>query len=160
LFHFAEPLTFLSSAKNGLITVYDVSAGKDNFTHLNTPAYALPSLPIIGTKRIGQTIFRHPNDPSDTSALLLQLGDRGSIHRLDLGLNSGDRGTQPSGHTYDWSQEVLYLEKTMEAAIADVAVFNNRAFTEVDMDPIYRSMQFLLFLKRCHDTSSGRDFWP
>ena len=133
------PVTFLASAKNGLVTVYDVSAGSDSFVHLNTPVYTLPPIPIVGTQRISQTVFRHPNNTDDASTMLLQMSDRGSIHRLDLTLQQGIQEAQHTGRTHDWSPEVSDLEKTMETALTDLGMFSDRAFTEVDLEPVYKS---------------------
>lgn len=132
------PLTFLTSARNSLVTVYDVSEGEDAFGHLNVLPYALPSIPIVGERRVGQLVFRHPNNACNSSATLLQLSDRGSIHQLNLELSADGQARQPTGRTHDWSQEVLDLEKTMETATSDVGVFGGRTYTEVDLEPVYR----------------------
>ena len=137
------PLTFLTSVKNSLVTVYDVSEGDDNFGHLNTLPYALPQVPVIGERRVGRVVFRHPNDTSTTSAMLLQLSDRGSIHRLDLELTVDEEVRQPCGRTHEWSQEVLDLEKTMEGATTNLGAFSSRTCTEVDLEPVYRRMSRL-----------------
>lgn len=130
-----------------MVTVYDVSEGEDAFGHLNVLPYALPSIPIVGERRVGQIVFRHPNNASDSTAILLQLSDRGSIHQLNLELSADGQTRQPTGRTYDWSQEVLDLEKTMETATSDVGVFGGRAYTEVDLEPVYRrELSFYVYL--------------
>ena len=134
----ADPLTFLTSANNGLVTVYDVSQGSDKLVHLNNLPSALPRIPIVGRKRVGQAVFQHPTDSGDNTALVLQLCDRGSIHRLDVEFTRGDSGSEV-GATHDWSQDVLDLEKSTEAAVVNLGQFNERARTEVDMEPMYKS---------------------
>ncbi|EKM55190.1 uncharacterized protein PHACADRAFT_208714 [Phanerochaete carnosa HHB-10118-sp] len=132
------PLTFLTSCKNGLVTVYDVSQGLDNFVHLNSLPYAIPHLPVIGSRRVGQAVFRHPSDPGDNAALVLQLSDRGSIHRLDIELNLSDRAFEALGRTHDWSQDMFALERSMETAAIEVGQVSGRSYTEVDMEPVYK----------------------
>lgn len=156
-YSYSEPLTLLSSARNGFVTVYDVSEGEDGFTHLMAPPYALPNIPVVGDRRIGETVFRHPNDIDTTSAILLQMSDRGSIHRLDLDLSLGSTEFRSSGRTHDWSLEVLELEKTMETAVADVGILSDRAYTEVDLEPVYRSK--LAHVCPSRSLTSCRDIW-
>ncbi|KIP12300.1 hypothetical protein PHLGIDRAFT_113776 [Phlebiopsis gigantea 11061_1 CR5-6] len=128
-------LTFLTSAKNALITVYDVSAGKDGFRHLNSLPHVLPSTSPIGGMRVGQVIFRHPNDADTSTAVLLQMNDRGSIHRIDFGLREPGRIT---GRTHEWTQEVFDLERAMATSSTDVKAFDSMTYTEVDAEPIYQ----------------------
>ncbi|GJE90784.1 hypothetical protein PsYK624_069280 [Phanerochaete sordida] len=132
------PMTFLTSSQNGLVTVYDVSQGDDKFAHLNGLPYTLPHIPVIGGRRVGHAVFRHPNDPFDSTALVLQLSDRGSLHRLDVVLGSDERASEGFSRTHEWSHEVLDLDNEAQSAVADEGQFSGRAFTEVDMEPMYK----------------------
>lgn len=83
-------------------------------------------------------------DPGNNTAIILQLSGQGSIHRLDVELTDGDRSSEPLGRPHDWSEDILDLEKIIEAVIVDVGQFSERAYTEVDMEPIYKSEPFSL----------------
>lgn len=72
--------------------------------------------------------------------MLLQMNERGAIHRLDLRFTSDGRQAAPFvGRTHDWSQEVLDLERRMEDAVEDGGALGVRTFLEADLEPVYRS---------------------
>ena len=92
-------------------------------------------MPAIDRRRMGQMVFRHPNDVDNSTAILLQLTDRGIIHRMDIGLQEAAR---PVGRTHEWAQEILDLEKATETSTADIGTFDGMTHTEVDLESVYQ----------------------
>ncbi|KAI0345324.1 hypothetical protein BDW22DRAFT_1326075 [Trametopsis cervina] len=130
------PITFLSSYKDNLVTVYDVAQDKSGVVHMNTPVYTLPPLPLLGVRAIGHAFIRHPADMDANSVSFLRLSDRGSIHRLDLSLDDQD---EPLRETHVWSDEVQQLDER-ELSRAEDGPLSERAFSEVDLEIAYRGM--------------------
>lgn len=131
------PLTFLSSDKHGLVTIYDASAESDGFCRLARPPYALSSLPL-GSRRVGHAFLRHPSQSHDKSAMLLQLSERGSIHRMDITLD--DAASDRSGmDTHYWSSDIQAIERATEGSREDSGSLSQRTHTEVDLQDAYLS---------------------
>jgi hypothetical protein len=81
------PLTFLTSKKSGLITVYDVSrANSRECIHVNSNPYCLP--PVSGSygPHQGHVFLKYP---SGTDFSVVQLSERGGIHALDFAISTG-----------------------------------------------------------------------
>ncbi|KAH8106855.1 hypothetical protein BXZ70DRAFT_1074595 [Cristinia sonorae] len=86
------PFAFLSSRRNGLLTVYDVTYNEGGLLHLANAPYSLPGIHGLERRTRGEVIFRHPAEEIDTIATLLRLSDRGSLHRMDVKLLLDDVG--------------------------------------------------------------------
>lgn len=136
-----EPLTFLTSRRNGLLNVYDVSKDSDSLLHLNTPAYTLPSIPILGSARTGFSWLQYPND--QYRACLLQLSNRGSLHRIDVELCTSSANANVDRYTdrgCDWSEAVQQLEKDVESQQEDTGPTGERGYEETDLIDVYAGM--------------------
>ncbi|KAK7693787.1 hypothetical protein QCA50_003359 [Cerrena zonata] len=132
-----SPLTFLTSRRDGLIAVYDVSQGEDNLLHLHTPPYTLPSVSNLGSVRSGYTWLQNPDEEHRTC--FMQLTDRGSLHRMDLEFSTSTvediaRGTDGG---YEWSDMVWQIEKDVENQHEDTGPTGERGYEETDLNDAY-----------------------
>lgn len=79
------PLTFLSSRKNGLVSVYDAGCSDDGLFRMASPPYSL--VPGSGNwgRYAGQTFLQQPlTNATKTSLSLVRLSERGSVQCYDL----------------------------------------------------------------------------
>ncbi|KDQ61038.1 hypothetical protein JAAARDRAFT_204806 [Jaapia argillacea MUCL 33604] len=154
------PLTFLTSRKNGLVTIYDVCADDGSArVHSNCRPYVLPPITLPDVANSGYTIFRHPLDRSQKNATLMQYSSGGGVYKMDLELVSdpplqagqpdfGEMGLEEP----EWSPELLRL-KAMEDQ-ANVGPLGAQEFSEVDLRPVYER---LFFPESQEEEVSGRD---
>ncbi len=129
------------------MTVYDVSAGNDGFVHSNVLPYSLPPVEIIGSRPIGHSLVRHSSELSGNNAIMLLLSDRGSLHRTDLRFSEEgrDQNSDTEPQMYEWPAEVRQLAVDMEGSRWPPGPLSGRAFSEVDMEPVYQSTVTFLF---------------
>jgi len=123
-------LTLLTSRRNKMITVYDVSC-RQGFCHLNHPPHCLFSTEDTSSIHLGQT-FLPPTLVTDPS--FIRLSDRGSLHQIDL--EASHALSSPVFETI-WSEDVKQLsERAFEAWAVP---YDTQDFTEVDLSPVYES---------------------
>ena len=136
----SQPLTFLTSRRTGLVSVYDVSRGEDDLVHMNAPSHCLPRItPRGGFPITGWNLFQHPlMDPSHVDVLHLSL--RGDINRLHAQLHTDDDVDQSASYRnqgFIWNDEV----KELASANSDVTDSNRFAVREsstVNLGPAYQ----------------------
>lgn len=141
---FPVPLTFLTSRRNGLLTVYDVSRSDCNsLVHLHASPYALPSVYAPDARHLGQVIFQHPSDTNDSDINILQLSESGSLHMMALELSlkgDGSDITHNARRTVpEWSAEVRKLEEEAKTVQTDVGPLGGRSYSVVDLQQAYKS---------------------
>ncbi|PSR83106.1 hypothetical protein PHLCEN_2v5910 [Hermanssonia centrifuga] len=78
---------------------------------------------------------------------MLLLSDRGSLHRTDLRFSEEgrDQNSDTEPQIYEWPAEVRQLAEDMEGSRWPPGPLSGRAFSEVDMEPVYQSTVTLLF---------------
>jgi hypothetical protein len=140
------PLTFISSSKNDLLTVYDVLQDESGMTRIDAPSYSLLSCSPEDGHCVDSTLVRHPLEQDNDSAVLIRLSDRGSIHRLDFTLS----GTEQSpGEIHIWPTELDQLEKKNDRLQPTYGHLSERTFNEIDLEPVIsRKSRSILFLAR------------
>ncbi|KAI0699676.1 hypothetical protein BC835DRAFT_1304385 [Cytidiella melzeri] len=141
------PLTFMTSSKNSLVTVYDVAREESGLPRIATPAYSLSPFTLGREQCIDSAFVRHPSDTGDESVLLIQLSDRGSIHRLDLSLADAQEYT---GRTHIWSHEVQQLDSKTANLGTEYGQLSGRMFNELDLEPVSQRIFAL-----DHESSTG-----
>jgi hypothetical protein len=130
-------LTVLTSRRNGLVTVYDVSRGDGGPVQSRSLPYALPLI-AEGPNR-GHLLFRHPQDTNDSTVALYTMDARGSIHGMELGLSEGEEGTlPPSRYDFEWMEDVQLLEEESIRMKIDYGPMAARAEDLVNFEPAYR----------------------
>ncbi|KAI0949968.1 hypothetical protein AcW1_006160 [Taiwanofungus camphoratus] len=139
------PLTFLTSRRNGLLTVYDVSRSDCNsLVHLHASPYALPSVYAPDARHLGQVIFQHPSDTNDSDINILQLSESGSLHMMALELSlkgDGSDITHNARRTVpEWSAEVRKLEEEAKTVQTDVGPLGGRSHSVVDLQQAYKKL--------------------
>ena len=136
----SQPVTFLTSRKTGLVSVYDVSRGEDDLVHMNAPSHLLPCITPHGGLPISSwSLFQHPlMDPSHID--VLHLSQRGGINRLHAQLHpDGDVDPSIPGRNpgFIWGDDV----KELASANLDVTGSDRltaRESSTVDLGPAYR----------------------
>ena len=136
----SRPITFLTSRKTGLVSVYDVSRGEDDLVHMNAPSHCLPCItPRGGLPIASWNLFQHPlMDPSHAD--VFHLSSRGDINRLHAQLHSDD-DVDPSSS--DRNQGFAWNDEVKELASANLDVTGSdrlaaRESSTVDLGPAYQ----------------------
>ncbi|RDB20957.1 hypothetical protein Hypma_011691 [Hypsizygus marmoreus] len=127
--------TMVTSRRNGMVTVYDVSRPDGDLIHLNTPPYCLLPEKGVSAPHLGQTFVGHPLDTDLKVYNLIRLSERGSLSHVDL--RSSDSSP---GSTFEtlWTTEVKQLEKSLLPT--SPIPFENQDFTETDLIDAYDSL--------------------
>ncbi|KAJ7047696.1 hypothetical protein C8F04DRAFT_1059775 [Mycena alexandri] len=123
-------LTTLSSRKNGLLTVYDISRSQDSMGSVRSPHYCLTT-PGNGRIQTGHTFIRHPLAPADSPMALFRLSELGSIRAYQLAFT--DVGAMP----FHWSVDVQRLHNESEHLREEPSSLGSSEPTTVDMVPAY-----------------------
>jgi len=107
-----QPVTFLTSRRTGLVSVYDVSCGEGGLVHMNAPPRSLSCITPHGHLPItGWDLFQHPlMDPSHID--VLHLSSTGGITRLHGQLHSDDDlgpSASDKNQGYVWNDDMKEL---------------------------------------------------
>ena len=123
----SQPVSFLTSRKTGLVSVYDVSRREDDLVHMFAPSQCLPCItPHGGLPITGWNLFKHPlMDPSHID--VLHLSSRGDINRLHAQICS-DSDADPSAP--DHSRGLIWSDDVKELASANLAVTSSSRLSE------------------------------
>lgn len=142
LFYLAQ-LTFLTSLKTGLISIYDVSRGEDQLTHLNAPPYALsPIVKSAGLPVVGHSIFQHPHG-RESHFEIYHMSSHGALFRLNARFSGEveatnlNRGDQRLCH---WDHAVKELDSISKHLTEDIGPLGEREYSKVDLAPAYECM--------------------
>jgi len=133
------PLTFLSSLKNGLITVYDVSRGNDHLTHCHSVPTSLLYNGDMGALDSESTFVVQP-DMSSFS--LLRLSSQGSLHCQDFAVCRNDMDMPPRQNivtSHEWSADVQKLAQKAKGLQPQYGPLSARHFSELNLRPAYES---------------------
>lgn len=133
------PLTFLSSLKNGLITIYDVSRGNDNLIHCHSVPTSLPHDGDMGASESESSFFVQP----DRSTLsLLRLSGQNSLHCQDFAVYHNGMDVLPrqtSGTSHEWSADVQKLAQRAKELQPQYGPLSARHFSELNLRTAYQS---------------------
>ena len=135
LFYLA-PLTLLTSRRNGLVTMYDVSASHNGLLHVNAAPYCLPSGPC---RNIEQILLRRSKD----SVSLLRMFERGDIHSMDVNFTAEGDGNLPSGSQHlavVWSKGIREMHSRGAELRPEVGPRGATDVHQVDFGPAYERM--------------------
>ncbi|KAI0078199.1 hypothetical protein K474DRAFT_1674351 [Panus rudis PR-1116 ss-1] len=141
----AQPLTFLTSTQNSLVSIYDVSRDDScgSLVHIKQPTCTIQS-PLSGNSRnLGHTFFRHPNDINRFNVSFIQMSDRGSLHRSDFQLHNVDATDQAEGmpgEAYRWSEEVQQIKDLYVDKQEDPGPQGERLCDDVDLSLAYQEL--------------------
>lgn len=130
------PLTFLSSLKNGLITIYDVSRGNDHLTHCHSVPTTLPYDGDMGAPDSESTFFAQPDMRSFS---LLRLSSQGSLHCQDFTICRNDTDTLPRQTSHEWSADVQKLAQKAKELQPQYGPLSARHFSELNLRTAYQS---------------------
>ncbi|KAI9057898.1 hypothetical protein FKP32DRAFT_1597859 [Trametes sanguinea] len=139
----SSPLTFLTSRRNALVTVYDVSRASDNLVYMHEPPRALsPGLHPDGP-HLGYAFYQQPTPAGSKHVSIFQLSDRGGLSLLNLHRVPND--TVPETPTArrargDWPEAVKKLRDDAEAARPDLGPVAGKAHIIVDLEPAYQRL--------------------
>lgn len=131
------PLTFLSSLKNGLITIYDVSRGNDNLIHCHSVPTSLPHDGDMGVSESESSFFVQP-DRSTVS--LLRLSGQNSLHCQDFAVYHNGMDVLPrqtSGTSHEWSADVQKLAQRAKELQPQYGPLSARHFSELNLRTAY-----------------------
>lgn len=135
--------SLLTSRRNGLVTLYDVSRGSDGLLHSNSIPSCLPHDGPMFTAYDGHALVVLP---SDMELTYLRLCQRGSIHRQDIRVARSDqdqpRSAQEGHVTHQWDEDVQRLEKQANELHIDFGPAGGRHYTEVNLRGAYEGSSF------------------
>ena len=132
-------LTILSSRNNTLISIYDVSGGKDGLLRSHNLPYSLSGRFPNGPHAGFYVAQPHPDSGNDATASLLQLTSHGGIYQTALALRQ-DTDTTPLSVAVDvsWSSAVHRLATASSIQRPDVGRPGARAMEEIDFRRVYQ----------------------
>ena len=137
--HFTAPVTFLTSRRNGLVSVYDV-ARSEAAIRMSSPAYCLPRIRSPDGKNLGHVLIQHPHSTNSGDLSVLQLSELGAVHAMHLKLSDDTQEVAEAGPMdRSWSDEVEELQEQVQASQLDAGPLGMRTFTEANMRPAYES---------------------
>ena len=133
------PITFLTSRRNSLITVYDASRLDKCHLSLHKPPYCLPLSTSQDKGNRRQLFFRHPYHNKDSSCTVFNMCDRGGIKCFGLSLSMRD-GVDTQ---VEWSEDVNVLHNKVGSLQEDIGALGIRDRTEFNLSSAYeRTYQF------------------
>ncbi|KAH9857125.1 hypothetical protein C2E23DRAFT_771292 [Lenzites betulinus] len=143
----SSPLTFLTSRRNSLVTVYDVSRGNDNLVHVHDAPYSLPPIHRPDGAHLGYAFFQPPTLAGSKHLSIFQLSERGGLSLLNIQRvpREASHETSKGSHQQaEWPDEVKKLEEDADAAKHDLGPLAGRGHSVVDLQTAYQK----LFIQR------------
>ncbi|KAJ6567193.1 hypothetical protein DFH09DRAFT_1363383 [Mycena vulgaris] len=123
-------LTTLSSRKNGLLSIYDISRPQESMPYVQIPPYCL-TVSANGGIQKGHAFLRHPLDQPHSPMSFFRLSDIGSIHAFQLST------TDREEVSFSWSEDVERLNTQSALLREDTSTFGSQDVTTVDMFSAY-----------------------
>ncbi|KAH9945903.1 uncharacterized protein BXZ73DRAFT_37424 [Epithele typhae] len=132
-------LTFLTSRRNSLVTVYDVTR-EQNLVHSSGYPYALPSAAAADGPHLGHTFFQDPSLAGSKQISLFQLSAGGGLSVFDLDHLSRDDYYEPYlvETPEEWPPHVESLAQT--AKPNDSGPLAGRVYSIADMSHAYQRL--------------------
>lgn len=130
------PITFLTSGRNSLITVYDTSRLDKCQLSIHKPPYCLPLSTSQDQGNPSQLFFRHPYHNKGSSCTVFNMCDRGGIKYFDLSFSTRDGADT----RVEWSEDVNVLHNNGDTLQEDIGALGIRDRTEFDLSSAYERM--------------------
>ncbi|RPD66375.1 hypothetical protein L226DRAFT_197300 [Lentinus tigrinus ALCF2SS1-7] len=147
------PLTFLTSRRNSLVTVYDVSRTDQLVQSRSAPCMLPPILNADGAH--GGYAFQPPTLSGSTHLSAFQLSERGSVSALHLDHLPVDvipDDTPEPPRSVMWPADVEKLAQDADMMQANQGVLAGRAHSITDLQPAYQK----LFVERKKESISAQ----
>ncbi|KAI0748606.1 hypothetical protein C8Q80DRAFT_1219698 [Daedaleopsis nitida] len=128
-----EPLTFLASRRNSLVTVYDVSRGRDStdkLVHSYGTPYALPPVLWPDAPHLGHAFFQQPTLSGLKHLSVFQMSPRGGVSLLNfnhLPADSPHKLSADASRRAAWSPAVEKLADEANVMRSDQGLLAQRA---------------------------------
>lgn len=136
------PLTYLTSRRNGLVSVYSVSACEEGLMKSHIEPHILshtPGSPVTPFRRSGTAFFRHPARQShDSTVDMLELSSRGAIFGRTLVYQDSD--DIPGEVTYDEVPDPPILLRNQQKDFGPLAA---REHITLDLRELYEGNKLL-----------------
>jgi hypothetical protein len=136
--------TVLSSRKNCLLSVYDVSRDKVGLPQSHALPYSLPGRFPNGPHAGFYVTHPHPESSNAKTASLVQLTSRGAIYQTALGLRQNEDETLSPIIDVSWSAAVHRLATASSTQHPDIGNLGARSVREVDFRQVYQRILFLV----------------
>ncbi|TFK30016.1 hypothetical protein FA15DRAFT_663336 [Coprinopsis marcescibilis] len=132
-----SPVTFLSTRKNKLISVYDASRGADHFFHSqSTPWELLPQSEDSQTS-IGDAILSYPFELEPSNAVFFRLSEQAGLYAHKI--NSGDQSSDFPVQIIS-SNEIDNLALKSKKLSSTLGPLDGREYSEVDFSGVYEKL--------------------
>ncbi|PPQ93290.1 hypothetical protein CVT25_015288 [Psilocybe cyanescens] len=118
-----NPLTFLTSRNNGMVTVYDVSRSLEGLIHLNNLPYVLPGNLNMYQKHLGQKFIFH-----NESMGLVRLSERKGVEYSEVLPSTAE---PHGGHTVELTEEMFKWRATHASVPANINPLGLQEFSQV-----------------------------
>ncbi|KAI0672980.1 hypothetical protein C8Q78DRAFT_1022189 [Trametes maxima] len=138
-----SPHTLLTSRRNSLVTVYDVSRGNENLVQLYGAPYSLPSVLRPDGPHSGYAFFQQPTIAGSKQLSIFQLSERGSLLLLNLQKTSDDIVTACSSRVSgraEWPTGVTKLGENVETAPLDLGPLAARTHSVTGLESAYERL--------------------
>ncbi|KAH9843216.1 RNA polymerase I-specific transcription-initiation factor-domain-containing protein [Rhodofomes roseus] len=134
------PMTYLTSQRNGLISVYDVSRS-GSAIQMASPAYYLPPMRAQEDRNLGHVFLQHPHSANTGELSVLQLSELGAVHTMHLKLlDDTQESAELAPMQRNWSEEIEELDEQVKASGLDDGPLGARTFSEADFRPAYQRL--------------------
>ncbi|EFI28365.1 hypothetical protein CC1G_13899 [Coprinopsis cinerea okayama7 len=130
-----SPLTFLTTRRNSLVSIYDASRGGDGLFHLRGSPYGV--LPACGDSRsfLGETFITSPFESGRFDDIyFLRMSERGAITGHALSSSPNDEDIPIKVTT---SKEMKQLEASAQKLAIDFGPLGGKENSEVNFFPVY-----------------------
>ncbi|KAH7929725.1 hypothetical protein BV22DRAFT_1102220 [Leucogyrophana mollusca] len=138
-----SPLTFLTSRKSGLVTVYSVARHVDNLVRCTDLPTYLPCHGSMYAPTAGHSVFVRP---SGDDISLLKLSPQGSVHRQDLRYSTTEEPAHDAYPTHRWSTEVQALDRRAATLQPDSGHLEDRELSEINLHGAFSSLLLVLYV--------------
>lgn len=144
---FLEPISFLTSRKTGLVSVYDVSRGPDDLIHVNVPPYCLqPPASFTSLPLTGHTIFQHPS-MKNSQLDIFHVSCEGSVYKLNARFSEETQTTNRPRNDQQhciWDDAMKDLHVKSKNLDTDMGPLTQRDHSDINLAPAYNRK--LLFI--------------
>ena len=135
-------LIILTSRRNGLLTVYDISSDHSGLIHNHVSPYHIPSPLRSHDAHLGYRFFQSPFGTHSQEVSGFQLSNQGSVHQVDYLLQSGGfHAYNPLHHatSAEWSQKLRDIDRRATSPRPVVGSLDARSGRAFDFRPIHNS---------------------
>jgi hypothetical protein len=131
-------VTFLTTRRNNLVSIYDASKGGDGLFHVQSSPRGI-FFPSDFQSCLGETTISSPFEQDPDNIVHLRLSDQGGIVAQRL---TSSAASEEFELRTGFSDEMKELERREVQLQADTGPLGLREYAEVNMAPVYESMSF------------------